>query len=92
MMGKNMIVNKHGIKMHGLKETAGITRRTKNGRIYWSPDTGAVSTQHTPGALMIMEYKAPMSMQSIADAVAEEAEEEEKWKEVAIENGWRVKE
>ena len=42
MFGKNRIVNKHGLKMVGLKRASGITKRTQHGRIFWDKDTGNV--------------------------------------------------
>lgn len=45
MFGKNRIVNKHGLKMVGLKRVSGITKRTPHGRIFWNQDTGNVDIQ-----------------------------------------------
>ena len=92
MFGKNRIVNKHGLKMVGLKRVSGITKSTPHGRIFWNPDTGEIDTKRWPGAVHIGRYDGPMTMQEIADAIYEEYREEMEWRETAEENGWRVKE
>lgn len=42
MFGKNRIVNKHGLKMVGLKKASGATKRNRQGIIFWDRDTGNV--------------------------------------------------
>lgn len=52
MFGKNRIVNKHGLKMVGLKRVSGITKRTSHGRLFWNPDTGKVDIQLPSGYVL----------------------------------------
>ena len=52
MFGKNRIVNKHGLKMVGLKRASGITKRTQHGHIFWNPDTGNVDIQLPSGCVL----------------------------------------
>ena len=52
MFGKNRIVNKHGLKMVGLKRASGITKRTQHGRLFWNPDTGNVDIQLPSGYVL----------------------------------------
>lgn len=52
MFGKNRIVNKHGLKMVGLKRASGITKRTKQGRLFWNQDTGNVNIQLPSGYVL----------------------------------------
>ena len=52
MFGKNRIVNKHGLKMAGLKRASGITKRTQHGRLFWNPDTGNVDIQIPDGHVL----------------------------------------
>ena len=92
MFGKNRIVNKHGLKMVGLKRISGITKRTQQGRIFWHPDTGEIGLKSWSGAVYIGRYNGPMTMQEIADAIFDEYFGEEGYIELAEENGWRVKE
>lgn len=115
MVGKNRIVNKHGLKMVGLKEASGWTKRTQKGIIFWQHDTGYIRIQLPAGGVLkgvsedaskykeylnsmygmiasCIMYDGPMKMQEIADAIYEEYCEEMAWREVAEENGWRVKE
>ena len=102
MLGKNRIVNKHGLKMVGLKSASGITKRILHGIIFWDKFTGYVSVWFLPKTELYKEYgtrvtcsityDGPMTMQEIADAIYEEYREEMAWRETAEENGWRVKE
>ena len=45
MVGKNRIVNKHGLKMVGLKRASGATKRIQHGIIFWDHVTGRVKVQ-----------------------------------------------
>lgn len=47
MFGKNRIVNKHGLKMVGLKKASGETKRIRQGIIFWDHVTGHVKVQPT---------------------------------------------
>ena len=52
MFGKNRIVNKHGLKMVGLKRVSGITKWAQHGRIFWDMDTGKVDIQLPSGYVL----------------------------------------
>ena len=52
MFGKNRIVNKHGLKMVGLKRVSGITKWAQHGRIFWDTDTGNVDIQLPSGYVL----------------------------------------
>ena len=52
MFGKNRIVNKHGLKMVGLKRVSGITKWAQHGRIFWDTDTGKVDIQLPDGFVL----------------------------------------
>ena len=52
MFGKNRIVNKHGLKMVGLKRVSGITKWAQHGRIFWDTDTGKADIQLPSGYVL----------------------------------------
>ena len=52
MFGKNRIVNKHSLKMVGLKRASGITKRTPRGHLFWNRDTGNVDIQLPSGYVL----------------------------------------
>ena len=55
MLGKNRILNKHGLKMVGLRMASSSTKSIHHGAIVWQHDTGHIVMHYPFGALFLVD-------------------------------------